>query len=242
MKKVVERERNKTYYRILHLPIWVWVFFVFPGHLTYALYLQGPDRRHWIWLGVVVAVCAWRGFAGRLPGVEPRPYITHYGLDEPNLPYRVVCYTAAWVDLLVPFALNLIGLIIAAATGSWLIRELYERLYYPLALAVVAATWLDWTPRARRSTVNEGFEKAWFYVGIWTVVPAQIAAWAAWRLGGRLGMEGIALGRLRFGVFALFAAAAFLLGLRGQLPRTERYRVSPATEPYNALLGDTEQD
>jgi hypothetical protein len=37
MKKVVERERNKTYYRILHLPIWIWVFFIMPGHLTFAI-------------------------------------------------------------------------------------------------------------------------------------------------------------------------------------------------------------
>jgi hypothetical protein len=105
MKKVVERERNKTYYRVLHLPVWIWVFFILPGHLTYDLYLHGPDRRHGIWLTIVVAVCIWRGFAGRLPGVEPQPYIRYYGEDQQNLPYRMVCYTAAWIDLIVPFAL-----------------------------------------------------------------------------------------------------------------------------------------
>ena len=25
MKKVVEREKNKNYYRVLHVPIWIWV-------------------------------------------------------------------------------------------------------------------------------------------------------------------------------------------------------------------------
>ena len=69
MKKIVEREKNKLYYRILHLPIWIWVFFILPGHLTYVLYLHGPNRRHGIWLIIVAAVCVWRGFAGRLPGV-----------------------------------------------------------------------------------------------------------------------------------------------------------------------------
>jgi hypothetical protein len=225
MKKVVERERNKGYYRVLHVPIWIWTFFVLPGHLTYALFTSGPDRRHAWWLAAVTAVCAWRGWAGRLPGVEPRPYITHYGVDQPNLPYRVVCYTAAWVGLLVPFALNGIGLVGASVTGEWALGRLFAWLYYPLALAVVAATWLNWTPRARRSTKHEGAEKAWFYVAIWTVVPAQVAAWAAWRLGDKMGLVGVDLARVRLGVFLAVSAAFFLLGVLSRLPRTARYHV-----------------
>lgn len=235
MKKVVERKRNKNYYRVFHLPIWVWVFFILPGNLTYSLYLHGPDRRHAIWLAVVLAACSWRGFLGRLPGVEPKPYITHYGLDQPNLPYRVVCYTTAWIGILIPFTLNFIGLVIAAFTGRWLMAGLYTYLYYPLALAVVLATWLDWTPRARRSTINEGTEKAWFYVGIWTVVPSQVAVWGAWRLGGKLGLDPVALGRFRLSVFIIVAAAFFVLGLRERLPRTTRYRL-PQTNNH----GDAE--
>ncbi len=223
MKKVVERERNKTYYRILHLPIWIWVFFILPGNLTYALYLHGPDRRHGLWLALVVAMCIWRGIAGRLPGVEPRPYITHYGLDQPNLGYRLVCYTAAWIAIIVPFALNLIGLVIAIFTGTWALQQLYFWLYYPLALAVVGATLLDWTPRARRSTKGEGAEKAWFYIGVWTAVPAQVAIWGAWRLGGKLGLAPVELAWLRLGVFLLVAGGFLLAGVRARLPRTARY-------------------
>ncbi len=225
MKKVVKRERNKTYYRILHLPIWFWVFFILPGNLTYELYLRGPDRRHAWWLAAVVLVCVWRGWLGRLPGVEPRPYITHYGVDQPNLPYRVVCYTAAWIDILVPFALNFIGLVLVSVTGVWTLQELYARFYYPLALAVILATVFNWTPRARRTTIYEGAEKAWFYVGIWTVVPAQVAIWGAWRLGGRLGLGPLALGRFRFGVFLFVAGIFFLMGLKQRLPRTGRYHI-----------------
>ena len=223
MKKVVQRDRNKSYYRVLHLPIWLWVFFILPGHLTYALYLHGPDRRHWIWLAAVFAICVWRGLAGRLPGVEPEPYVKYYGADQPNLPYRVVCYTAAWIDLLVPFALNLIGLILAAITGKWYLADLYFYLYYPLALAVVLATFLDLTPRAKRSTKNEGAEKGWFYVAIWTVVPTQVAAWGAWRLGSRLDMTSYQLDCVRLAVFLLVGAALFLLCLRGKLPRSGRF-------------------
>ena len=223
MKKVVTRERNKGYYRVLHVPIWVWVFWVLPGNLTSDLYQHGPDRRHWIWLAVVVAVCAWRGALGRLPGVEPKPYITHYGADTPNLGYRIACYTAAWIDLLVPYTLNLLGLIIANITGRWMVPQLYTWLYYPLAIAIVLGTALNWTPRARRSTKNEGVEKAWFYVAIWTVVPCQVAAWGMWRLGPRLGFEGTALTHARLATFVIVSAALFTITYLGLLPRTGRY-------------------
>ncbi len=222
MRKVVERERNKGYYRILHLPIWMWVFFILPGNLTYALYLKGPGWRHGLWLILVTVICAWRGFAGRLPGVEPKPYIRHYGFDQPNLPYRVICYTAAWIDLLVPFTLNLVGLVVAAVTGQWLLADLYAYLYYPLGLIIVFGTLLDKIPRARRSTINEGAEKAWFYIAIWTVVPAQVAAWAAWRLGGQFNPLPLELNNLRLMVFLFVAATLFLLGVKGKLPRSQR--------------------
>jgi hypothetical protein len=223
VKKIVSRTRNKGYYRVLHVPIWVWVFFILPGNLTSDLYQHGPDARHAVWLAIVVAVCAWRGALGRLPGVEPAPYITHYGTSQPNLGYRVVCYTAAWIDLLVPFTLNLIGLIVAVATGHWMVAQLYTFLYYPLAAAVVLATLLNWTPRARRSTRGEGAEKAWFYVAIWTVVPCQVASWAMWRLGPRLGLAGAALNQARLAVFLFVAGTLFAITFRGLLPRTERW-------------------
>jgi hypothetical protein len=225
MKKVVERGKNKSYYRVLHVPIWLWVFFVLPGNLTYDLYLRGPDWRHGVWLAIVFVFCAWRGFAGRLPGVEPQPYVTHFGVDQPNLGYRVVCYTAAWIDLLVPFALNFFGLIIAVVTGRWLLADLYAYLYYPLALAILLATILNLTPRARRSTKNEGAEKAWFYVAIWTIVPTQVAAWGAWRLAGRLHFSPDELNQLRLAVFVLAGTALAALGIGGKLPRSQRFHL-----------------
>ncbi len=225
MKKVVERERNKNYYRVLHVPIWIWSFWVLPGNLTADLYAHGPDRRHWIWLAIVTAVCAWRGFAGRLPGAEPRPYITHYGEDKPNLWYRVVCYTTAWIALLVPFTINLVGLLINFFTGKWMINELFGRLYYILAAAIVIATILDITPRARRSTRGEGAEKAWFYVTVWMVVPTQLAGWAMWRMGRFFQMSGSSLDHLRLATFLVVAGTFVVLGLLGKLPRTQRYHI-----------------
>ena len=226
MKRVVERERNKNYYRVLHLPIWIWVFFILPGHLTFDLYTHGPDRRHAIWLAIVTAICVWRGIAGRLPGVEPQPYVTHFGVHQPNLWYRVVCYTAAWIDLLVPFTLNFIGLFVAVFTGTWSLKQLYSWLYYPIAVLIVLATVFDFTPRARRSTANEGAERGWFYVAIWTVVPAQLTGWVMWRLGSRMHFTAGELAWARLGATLLVAAMLVILGIRGRLPRTERYRAA----------------
>ena len=223
MKKVVERERNKNYYRVLHVPIWIWAFWVLPGHLTASLYAHGPDRRHWLWLGIVTVVCVWRGLAGKLPGAEPRPYITHYGEDKPNLWYRMVCYTTAWIDLLVPFTINLTGLVINFLTGKWVIDSLYVKLYYVLAAMIVIATVLNITPRARRSTAGEGAEKGWFYLAIWMVVPTQAAAWAMWRLGRFFDMPKSTLDHARLITFLTVAGALFLLGYMEKLPRTERY-------------------
>lgn len=240
MKRIVERERNKNYYRLLHVPIWIWVFWILPGNLTADLYAHGPDRRHWIWLAIVTGVCAWRGWVGRLPGVEPRPYITHYGEDKPNLWYRVICYTSAWIDLLVPFAINLIGLVTNLITGRWIIPGLYVKLYYVLAAAIVLATALDFTPRARRSTRGEGAEKAWFYVAVWTVVPTQLAAWAMWRLGRFFDLSQAALNDLRLTTFVIVAVAFFTLGCLGKLGRTERYVVSQTRVSNPGVLSGSE--
>ena len=44
------RERNKLYYRFNHWPIWIFVFFIAPGPLTFDLFAQGFDRRMALWL------------------------------------------------------------------------------------------------------------------------------------------------------------------------------------------------
>ena len=227
MHRIVLRERNKTYYRALHLPIWIWVFWVLPGPLTYALWTRGPGRANWIWLAIVTALCVWRGAAGRLPGVEPRPYVVYHGATQPNLPYRVVCYTAAWIDLLVPFLLNFAGLIWAAWQGSWPLATLYRWAYWPLTLTIVLATALNLTPRARRNTCGEGAERAWFYAAVWTVVPTQAVAWAMWRLGRFLALSPHALIRLRLGSFLLCTLVLLSLGILGRLPRTARFIPAP---------------
>ena len=38
------RERNTNVYRLCHWPIWIWVFFLAPGPLTFSLFSGGF---HW---------------------------------------------------------------------------------------------------------------------------------------------------------------------------------------------------
>src|SRR5262249_27870067 len=94
-----------------------------------------------------------------------------------------------------------------------------------LAGAIVLATVLDLTPRARRSTRGEGAEKGWFYVAVWTVVPTQIAGLAMWRLGKFFDLSPASLGHLRLAPFLITAGMFLALGLLGRLPRSQRYHV-----------------
>ena len=66
------RERNKVSYRLKHWPIWIWVFFIAPGPLTFDLFERGFDSRMALWLGAVLVGTGIAGLRGKLPGVEPR--------------------------------------------------------------------------------------------------------------------------------------------------------------------------
>ena len=67
------RHRNKLYYRFNHWPIWIFVFFIAPGPLTFDLFEHGFDRRMVVWLVVVLLGTGIAGLRGRLPGCEPGP-------------------------------------------------------------------------------------------------------------------------------------------------------------------------
>jgi hypothetical protein len=127
------RERNTRLYRVLHLPIWIWVFFLAPGPLVFSMFAHGFSWGNWAWLGIVLVGTAIAGLNGQLPGVEPRPYILRFDEDRPNPLYRKICYTFAW-NAVISFAfLNLTGLAIASVTGEWRMKELYMYAYSPPA-------------------------------------------------------------------------------------------------------------
>jgi hypothetical protein len=112
---------------------------------------------------------------------------------------------------------------------------MYKSVYYALAGAILLAAILDKVPRAKRSTLQEGAERAWFYVAIWTVVPAQVVSWAMWRLGPRLGLAaGFELDLARLFAFVATAALFFTLGFTGKLGRTARYYAPDPRPPLAA--------
>src|SRR5919201_5711084 len=77
------RARNKLSYRFNHWPIWIAVFFLVPGPLTFHLFAHGFNSKMAAWFGVVLIGTGIAGLFGKLPGVEPAPYIIRFTEDRP---------------------------------------------------------------------------------------------------------------------------------------------------------------
>lgn len=210
------RERNKAAYRIAHWPIWIWVFFLAPGPLTFELFARGGSTRNFRWLLFVIAATGAAGLFGQLPGVEPRPYILRFSEDKPNPLYRRICYTFAWNVLLSFAALNLAGLSIAALTGHWYLKQIYHYGYAPAFLIVVALGIAGWLPRVKASTKGEGTERRYFYGAVWAVTTAQTLLLTMWKTFPR----GHVLDVLKLLVFLGSLSAISAVATFGLLPRT----------------------
>ena len=210
------RERNKISYRLAHWPIWIFVFFIAPGPLTVELFERGVDQRMLLWLGVVLIGTGIAGLRGRLPGVEPKPYIIRFTEDRPNPLYRRVCYTLAWSEVIAFAALNITGLAIAVVTGTWRLRELYDVAYFPIAGTIWLLGAFGTLPRVRPSTRGEGHERRYFYGSAWAVCLAQPVLWLLWKvLPQTRGADA-----LKLLVFVGILAWVGNLARRGLLPRT----------------------
>ena len=210
------RERNKVSYRLAHWPIWIWVFFIAPGPLTFSLFDRGFDSTMAVWLGIVVVGSGIAGWRGKLPGVEPRPYIIRFTEDRPNPLYRRVCYTVAWSEVIAFAVLNAAGMIDAIVTGSWRLRQFYDAAYFPIALTIWVLGALGLLPRVKPSTQGEGHERRYFYGSVWAVCLAQPLLWLSWKAlpSGRPGDV------LKLVVFVGTLAWVGNLARRGLLPRT----------------------
>ena len=210
------RHRNKLYYRFNHWPIWIFVFFIAPGPLTFDLFERGFDNRLLLWLGVVLVATAIAGLRGRLPGCEAAPYIIRFTEDRPNPLYRRVCYTTAWGEVVAFAALNIAGLAYAAATGEWRLKQMYETAYFPIAgtFWILGAAGL--LPRVKQSTKGEGHERRYFYGSVWAVTIAQPVLWLLWKLLPQNPVADTAKLVVFIGVLAFVGNLARL----GMLPRT----------------------
>ena len=157
------RERNKISYRFAHWPIWIFVFFIAPGPLTFDLFAHGFDARMALWLGAVLVGHRHRRTSRAAAGVEPRPYIIRFTEDRPNPLYRRVCYTLAWSEVIAFALLNITGLVVAIATGAWRLRQMYDVAYFPIVVTIWLLGVFGQLPRVKASTQNEGHERRYFY-------------------------------------------------------------------------------
>jgi hypothetical protein len=210
------RERNTRLYRLAHWPLWIWVFFLAPGPLTFTLFAHGFSRRNLLWLALVLIGTGIAAIRGSLPGAEPAPYILRFDEDKPNPLYRRVCYTFAWNAVLSFALLNLAGLTIAAATGTWYMKQIYTYAYAPLCATILLLGALGLLPRVRRSTKGEGTERRYFYGSVWAVVAAQTLLLAVWKMLPANRAAAI----LKLAVFCGALLAMAFAAYRGALPRT----------------------
>ena len=176
------RARNKIRYRLAHWPIWIFVFFIAPGPMTFALFAHGFTWTMAAWLAAVLVGTGIAGLRGKLPGVEPRPYIIRFTEDRPNPLYRRVCYTLAWSEAVTFAVLNITGLVMAIVTRHWQMRQIYEVGYFPLAGAIWVLGAMGRLPRVKPSTKGEGDERRYFYGSVWAVCIAQPALWLMWKV------------------------------------------------------------
>jgi len=210
------RERNKLHYRVNHWPIWIFVFFIAPGPLTFDLFERGFDVRLFTWLAVVLVGTGIAGLRGSLPGVEPKPYIIRFTEDRPNPLYRRVCYTMAWSEAITFAVLNIAGLVFAIVTGTWRLKEMYRLAYFPIAGTIWLLGALGQLPRVKASTKGEGHERRYFYGTVWAVCWAQPALWLMWKVLPRTRVGD----SLKLAIFVGILAFVGNLARRGRLPRT----------------------
>ena len=210
------RDRNKIAYRLAHWPIWIFVFFIAPGPSTFDLFEKGFDERRLLWLGLVVLGTGIAALRGRLPGVEPRPYIIRFVEDKPNPLYRRICYTFAWSIVITFAVLNFTGLIVAVFTGAWLLKQIYIYGYFPLAITIWTLGALGLLPRVKASTKGEGQERRYFYGAVWACCIAQPVLGLLWKLLPHTR----AADALKLIVFTGLLAIVAILAYHGILPRT----------------------
>ena len=195
------RARNKASYRLAHWPIWIWVFFIAPGPITFDLFATGGNTATLAWLGLVLVGTGIAGWRGRLPGVEPAPYILRFHEDRPNPLYRRVCYTLAWSEVI---------------DGEWRARAIYDVGYFPIVVTIWVLGAFGRLPRVGWSTQNEGHERRYFYGSVWAVCIAQPTLWLLWKvLPQTRGFD-----VLKLAIFLGILAWVGNMARRGLLPRT----------------------
>lgn len=212
------RTRNKTYYRFNHWPIWIFVFFLIPGPVTFHLFAEGFKGNMVWWLVAVLIGTGMAGLRGRLPGCEPAPYIIRFTEDRPNPLYRRVCYTFAWGAAVTYGLLNIAGLTVAVITGKWMLKQIYYYGYFPVVVPIWILGALGKLPRVKPSTQGEGTERRYFYGTVWSMCIGQPILWFLYLTLPKNHTTDL----IKLVTFVGVLAAVGYLSYRGYLPRTRQ--------------------
>ena len=175
------RHRNKLHYRVNHWPIWIFVFFIAPGPLTFDLFERGFDSRLLTWLASCWPAPASRVSSAscqdanrrRTSSASPRIARTRSTAGFVTRPrgvkwWRLRCSTPR-VSLY------------AIATGEWRLKQMYEYFYFPIAGTMWLLGASGQLPRVKASTKGEGHERRYFYGSVWAVTIAQPVLWGMWK-------------------------------------------------------------
>ncbi len=209
------RVRNTRVYRLLHWPIWIGVFFLAPGPLTFRLFAEGFGRDNLLWLGVVLAATGTAGLRDVCPASNPSLTSSASTRRSRTRPTGACATPFAWNAALAFASLNLLGLLTAAVTGRWRMRPLY-RGYPPLCAAVLMLGASGRLPRVGASTKGEGKERRWFYGTVWSVTAAQTVLLLLWKTRRQTRETDL----LKLGAFAGTLGLMGLSARSGALPRT----------------------
>ncbi len=115
------------------------------------------------------------------------------------------------------FALvNLLGLVVAVATGHWYMQQMYARVYAPVLFIILLLGIAGILPRVRRSTVGEGWERRYFYGTVWAVTLAQTVLLVLWKTLPRSHDADV----VKLAVYCAVLLMVALAAAAGLLPRT----------------------
>ncbi len=186
--------------------------------MTFDLFAHGFHSGMALWLVAVIIGTGTAGLGGNLPGCEPAPYIIRFTEDKPNLVYRRVCYTFAWSAAITYGVLNLAGLVVAITTGKWMLKQIYEYAYFPIAVPIWVLGAMGRLPRVKPSTQGEGVERRYFYGSVWAMCIAQPVLWILYLLLPRNRTTDI----VELIVYVGLLSFVGYLSYKGHLPRTRK--------------------
>jgi hypothetical protein len=129
-----------------------------------------------------------------------------------------VCYTFAWSAAITYGVLNLAGLVVAITTGKWMLKQIYEYAYFPIAVPIWVIGAVGRLPRVKPSTQGEGVERRYFYGSVWAMCIAQPVLWILYLLLPRNRTTDIVELIVYVGLLSLVG----YLSYKGHLPRTRK--------------------